>query len=77
MLIRGSPLIVFGQTPLFFYVAHLYLLLGCAFAFFREPSSLAGMYAVWALALVALYPLCTWYRRFKLNKPPDSLWRLF
>jgi hypothetical protein len=72
-----SPLIVFGQTPLFFYIAHLYLLIACAFVFFREPSSLEGMYVVWALALVALYPLCAWYRRFKLAKPRSSVWRMF
>ena len=72
-----SPLIVFGQTPLFFYIAHFYLLAACAFAFFREPSSLEGAYAVWVLALAALYPLCAWYRKFKLAKPRASLWRMF
>ena len=72
-----SPLIVFGQTPLFFYLAHFYLLAIFAFAFFREPASLEGMYAVWAVALVVLYPICAWYRKFKMTKPRESLWRLF
>src|SRR5215831_2480491 len=72
-----SPLIVFGQTPLFFYVAHFYLLAVCALAFFHEASSLEGMYAVWAAVLVALYPVCAKYRKFKMSKPPNSLWRLF
>ena len=72
-----SPLIVFGQTPLFFYVAHFYLLAVCAFVFFREPASLQGAYLMWAVALVALYPVCAWYRRFKMSKPKESLWRLF
>jgi uncharacterized membrane protein len=72
-----SPLIVFGQTPLFFYVAHFYLLAVCALVFFREASSLEGMYAVWAAVLVALYPVCASYRKFKMSKPPNSLWRLF
>jgi len=72
-----SPLIVFGQTPLFFYVAHFVLLAVCAFAFFGEPASLEGAYLVWAVLLVALYPLCAWYRRFKMTKPRESLWRLF
>ena len=72
-----SPLIVFGQTPLFFYLAHFYLLTICAFAFFREAASLERAYLVWAAVLVALYPACAWYRRFKMSKPGESLWRLF
>jgi uncharacterized membrane protein len=72
-----SPLIVFGQTPLFFYIAHFCLFALCALLFFREPASLEATYLVWALALVALYPVCAWYRDFKMSKPRDSLWRLF
>jgi uncharacterized membrane protein len=74
---KRSPLIVFGQTPLFFYLAHFYLLTVCAFAFYREPASLEGAYVVWALVLVALYPVCAWYRNFKMAKSRESLWRLF
>ena len=74
---EGSPLIVFGQTPLFFYLAHFYLLTIFAFVFFREPASLEGAYGMWVAALMVLYPVCAWYRTFKMNKPRDSLWRLF
>ncbi|MBI3679937.1 MAG: DUF1624 domain-containing protein [Acidobacteria bacterium] len=72
-----SPLIVFGQTPLFFYLTHFYLLTICSFVFFREAASLEGAYLVWAAVLVALYPVCAWYRRFKMTRPRESLWRLF
>ncbi len=72
-----SPLLVFGQTPLFFYIAHFYLLAICAFLFFREAASLEGTYLVWAAVLVVLYPICAWYRSFKMNKPRESLWRMF
>lgn len=71
-----SPLIVFGQTPLFFFVAHFYLLAICGLLLFREAASLEAAYAVWAAALAALYPVCAWYRRFKLSKPRESFWRL-
>ena len=72
-----SPLVVFGQTPLFFYLAHFYLLMALAFAFFREAASLEMAYLVWAAVVAALYPACVWYRKFKMSKPPESLWRLF
>lgn len=73
-----SPLIVFGQTPLLFYLAHFYLLMLCAFLFFRtEAASLEGAYLVWVAVLVALYPVCAWYRGFKMARPPESFWRLF
>lgn len=72
-----SPLIVFGQTPLFFYLTHFYLLALCAVVFFKEASSLEFAYVMWAAVLVVLYPVCAWYRGFKLTKPRDSLWRMF
>lgn len=71
-----SPLIVFGQTPLFFYVAHFCLFIAFAFAFFREAGTLKTAYAMWVVVVVLLYPPCEWYRRFKLNKPRESLWRM-
>jgi uncharacterized membrane protein len=71
-----SPWIVFGQTPLFFYLAHFGLLAAAGFAFFPEAGSLEMAWAVWAMALMALYPLCVWYRRFKRNMPEDSFWRM-
>jgi uncharacterized membrane protein len=74
---QRSPLIVFGQTPLFFYIVHFYLLMALGFAFFKEAASLQQTYLVWAVVLAALYPVCVWYRRFKMGKPPESLWRLF
>lgn len=72
-----KPLVVFGQTPLFFYLAHFYLLAAIAFAFFRKAAPLEAIYPVWVFVVMALYPVCLWYRGFKSSKPPESLWRLF
>lgn len=71
------PLVVFGQTPLFFYIGHFYLLFVIGYTLFPEAASLETMYVVWAVVIVALYPVCAWYGRFKLSKPPDSIWRMF
>lgn len=72
-----SPLMVFGQTPLFFYILHFYALEAFAVTFFEEAAPLEMTYVIWIVLLAILYPVCAWYRRFKLQKPAESLWRLF
>jgi len=76
--LRGwaKPLVVFGSTALFFYVAHLYLYALMGFAF-PNGTSFGVMYALWFLGLIFLYPMCLWYRRFKAQKPGESVWRFF
>lgn len=74
---ESSPLMVYGQTPLFFYLAHFYLLMIGGFLFFKEAGSLEQAYLGWAIVLLATYPICAWYRKFKLSKPRESLWRMF
>jgi uncharacterized membrane protein len=72
----GRPLLVFGQSPLLFYIAHLYLygLVGLAIA--PQGIGIARMYPFWLAGLVMLYFLCRWYGGFKRRQPPESLWRL-
>lgn len=72
-----SPLMVYGQTPLFFYLTHFYLLAAIGILFFPIAPPLAASYAIWLLALVLLYPLCLFYRAFKSSQPQQSFWRLF
>jgi uncharacterized membrane protein len=72
----GRPLLVFGSTALFFYVAHLYLYALIGFAF-PNHTSFGLMYVLWFLGLIALYPICLWYKRFKGQRPPESVWRFF
>jgi uncharacterized membrane protein len=72
-----QPLLVYGRTPLFFYLLHLllYAVLGRWLA--PGGTSLLLMLPVWLLGLLLLYPLCRWYGAFKARQPAESLWRFF
>lgn len=72
-----SPLIVFGQTPLFFYVVHFYMLAALGLAFFKTAGGMTQLYMMWVFVLFAIYPACVWWRSFKMRRPPESLWRMF
>jgi uncharacterized membrane protein len=64
-----NPLIVFGQTPLFFYVFHVHLLSGTAKLFgIYQKGSLAASLAATLGVLLVLYPLCFWYRRIRQSQ---------
>jgi len=79
-LIDAGPLrllTLIGQTSLFFYVMHIviyHVLAQCFFLF--DPPELPGImygYAVWALGMAALIPLCARYRALRKRYPESVL----
>ena len=77
--VRGalaSFLATFGRVPFFFYVVHIYLIhaLAVATAFAITGAlattpeinfSLTGVYIVWLMVVVLLYPICRWFSKLK------------
>jgi uncharacterized membrane protein len=72
----GKPLLIYGNTALFFYVLHMYMLAALSFAF-PYGTKIPLLYPFWLLLLVLLYPMCKWYGNFKRQTPPESVWRFF
>ncbi|UCC62808.1 MAG: DUF1624 domain-containing protein [Anaerolineae bacterium] len=68
-----QPLAVFGRTPLFFYVLHLFLYAGIGYALAPDGTSIPVMYPFWLLGLLILFPLCLWYGRLKHRQPVNSV----
>ena len=62
------PLQVMGSVPFFFYIVHFYVL-GLSAAALRIKLGLPAVYAIWALLLVVMLPLCAWYARLKRERP--------
>ncbi len=68
---------VYGQAPLFFYVAHFYVFGALSMTAFRhDPAPQWLLYPCWLLGVALLYYPCRRFRDFKLRQPAESLWRL-
>jgi uncharacterized membrane protein len=73
----NGPLLVFGQTAMFFYLVHrLVLEIPATYFGLRGFGDITTTYIVWALMLVPLYYSCIWYRNVKKNYP-DSFLKYF
>ena len=66
-----GPILVFGQTALFFYLAH-FAVLGML-TLFIERADLGQAYLAAAIILVLLYPICCAYRALKWRYPGSLL----
>lgn len=66
---------VYGRSPLFFYLAHIWLFMLVGLPF-RHGTGYAMIYLVWLVGMVPLYYACKWYTRFKLAKARESRWRM-
>ncbi|HTQ03660.1 MAG TPA: heparan-alpha-glucosaminide N-acetyltransferase domain-containing protein [Polyangiaceae bacterium] len=73
----ASPLLVFGQTSMFFYLLHIPLLALLAHALgVYHALGIGAAFGFAAVAALVLFPLCRWYRTFKATHPA-SLARFF
>ncbi len=63
--------LVFGQTALFFYLAHFCVLLALKPLF--ERGNLEQTYWITLLVLIILYPICRIYRSLKYRHPQSLL----
>ena len=62
----ANPLLVFGRTPLFFYVIHVHLLAVAAHLLgMYKTGGLKETLAATILVLMILYPLCRWFGSIK------------
>ncbi len=66
---------VYGRSPLFFYLAHIWLftLIGLPF---RQGTGYGVLYLVWVCGMIPLFFACTRFTAFKRAKPAESFWRM-
>jgi uncharacterized membrane protein len=70
-----KPLAVFGQAPLVFYIAHLFLYVTMARLLTPDGTTIPQMLPYWLVGLLLLFPLCWWYGGFKHRQSPASILR--
>jgi hypothetical protein len=87
-IITNGPLLDFGQSALFFYVAHFYLyfksaaVLGYLFPDLKTPNgrldlNIGQFMVAWGSVLALLWVMCRYYAQFKASRHPNSIFRFF
>ncbi|MEM9489197.1 MAG: FAD-dependent oxidoreductase, partial [Myxococcota bacterium] len=65
-----NPVLVFGQTALFFYLLHIPMLeLGAHALGVHQALGIGATVVASAVTMAILYPLCRWYRGYKSRHP--------
>jgi uncharacterized membrane protein len=73
-IFAGDVLLVFGRTPLLFYLLHFHLLCGGALLLdVWQAGGLLETFAASALILLLLYPICRWYAGVKRAHPQSIM----
>lgn len=71
---NNGPLLVFGQTAMFFYLVHRVILEGSAtWLGLRGVTDLNHCWLISGAVLLLMYPLCLYYRSLKVSHP-KTLW---
>ena len=71
---KNGPLLVFGQTAMFFYLVHrLVMEIPATYFGLRGAGDITTTYAVTIVLMTLLYPLCRWYRQVKTGHPDSFL----
>jgi fucose 4-O-acetylase-like acetyltransferase len=69
-----KPLVVLGQTALFYYLIHAHLFKAGALALgIYKTQGLGTTVVGWGAMLVLLYPVCRWYLGVKRRHPHSVL----
>ncbi len=63
-----------GKVPMFYYIAHLYLIhIAAALSGAGNKLHLWGVYLVWIGIIIILYLPCVWYGKYK-SAHPEKVW---
>jgi uncharacterized membrane protein len=65
--------IVFGRVPMFYYIAHLYVIHYLSLAIGGNQFHLWQVYMIWLAIVIALYFPCRWYSNYK-SAHPEKWW---
>lgn len=68
-----GPILLFGQTSLFFYIAHLYLYGAVSNLYGRINVGIGTVWVIWTVGLVIMYFICREYKNIKSKYPQSFL----